>query len=91
MTPVTEVVPGMIAPIVCILRNVSFAENQPEYATLPAWRDEYGTVVTRWRGNWKERLKFLLTGDMWLSILTFNGPLQPVKLETECPVKPDEE
>ncbi len=87
ISPVQQVVPGFNIP------TVVFAENQPEYIPLPAWRGEDGTVVTRWRFGWKERLLLLLTGDLWLTVLTFNHPLQPVKLDTVCPIMghPDEE
>ena len=26
------------------------------------------------------------SGSLWLTILTFNKPLHPVKLETQCPI-----
>jgi hypothetical protein len=36
--------------------------------------------------TWRERLRVLLTGDLWLTLLTFNRPLQTVKIETACPI-----
>ncbi len=66
--------------------TITFAENQPEYIPLPAHRQPDGTVTTRWRLTWRERLRILLTGDLWLQVLTFNRPLQPVKLDTQCPI-----
>ncbi len=90
MTPISPVIPGdcRIDP------EVIFAEHQPEYIPLPAMPldDEFGTVVTRWRATCKERLRILLFGDIWLTMLTFNQPLQPVKLEARCPIfVPDDE
>lgn len=79
-SPITPIIPGFEVPV------VTFAKDQPEYIPLPAWRGEDGTVVTRWRFGWKERWRLLLTGDLWLTLLTFNKPLQPVKLDTECPL-----
>jgi hypothetical protein len=81
MQPMTPVIPGVDAPI------TEFAKDQSEYQTLPAWVSPEGTVVTRWRMGWRERFRVLLTGDLWLSVLTFNQPLQPVKLGTQCPVE----
>ncbi len=80
MTPVTPVVPGFDLPV------TTFAKDQPQYISLPSFKCEDGMVVTRWRLDWKERLKLALGGDLWLSVLTFNRPLQPVKLQTHCPI-----
>lgn len=80
MTPVSPVIPGFK------ITETIFAKDQPEYIPLPAWRGEDGRVVTRWRLTWKERLRILFFGNLWLTVLTFNHPLQPVKLETECPL-----
>jgi hypothetical protein len=78
--PVTPVKPGLDLPV------VTFAEDQPEYLPLPAYRRPDGTVVIRFRLSWSERLRILFTGNLWLSVLTFNGPLQPVMLDTQCPI-----
>lgn len=82
MTPTEEIIPGFD------IRDelVYFAKDQPEYITLPAWRGDDGRVVTRWKLSWKERLQVLLGGSIWLSVLTLKHPLQPVKLETQCPL-----
>lgn len=81
MTPVKEIIPGFE------IETVTFAKNQPEYIPLPAWVGEDGLVVTRWRLTWAERFRLFLTGNLWLSILTFKNPLQPVKLDTTCPLQ----
>jgi len=59
--------------------NVTFAENQPEYISLPALKIESkeGHVITCWKLSFKERLKILFIGKMWLKLLTFNKPLTP--------------
>lgn len=80
MKPMTRIVPGFNLPV------TEFAKNQPEYITLPAWRGEDGMVVTRWSLSWTERLRILFGGSLWLSVLTFNKPLQPVKLTAHCPI-----
>lgn len=82
MTPTENIIPGFD------IRDelVYYAKNQPEYITLPAWRNDEGMVVTRWNLTWKERFLVLLQGSIWLTLLTFNKPLQPVKLTTQCPL-----
>ena len=70
MIPITPVVPGFDLP------TVVFAQDQPEYNPLPAHRQPDG----------RERLTILLTGNLWLQVLTDNDPLQPVKLDISCPI-----
>ena len=57
--------------------NVVFAENQEEYQPLPAFYDQDGTVISCWKLSFRERLKMLFTGKLWMSMLTFGNPLQP--------------
>jgi hypothetical protein len=80
MKPQTPIVPGHDLPV------TNFAESQDEYLTLPAFRQDDGTVLTRWRLTWKERLTIFLRGDLYLFVLTFNQPLQPVSLQVERPI-----
>jgi len=82
MKPVSPVIPG------AGLKEVFFAKNQPPYLPLPAVQntDTTGTVTTRWHLTWKERAKIFFSGNLWLQILTFHKPPQPVKLTTDCPL-----
>ena len=59
--------------------NFTFAENQPEYNPLPCFRagDERGTIVFCYKLSFKERVKLLFSGLLWVSVLTFNQRLQP--------------
>jgi hypothetical protein len=70
MTPMQQIVPKAHVP----------------YLPLHAWRSPEGDVVTRWHLTWRERLRLLFGGTLWLTVLTFNRPLQPVKLDTTCPI-----
>ncbi len=79
--PISPVIPG------CDLPETIFGAGQPEYNGLPALRMEDGTVLSRWRFTWGERLRILFTGDLYLWVLTFNRPLQPVNLEVTKPIK----
>ncbi|MBU2685696.1 MAG: hypothetical protein KKF27_20835 [Gammaproteobacteria bacterium] len=67
--------------------NVTFAEDQPEYLPLPALKMPDGQVISCWNLTIIERLKVLLTGKIWLSVLTFNKPLQPLLMATDKPFK----
>jgi hypothetical protein len=69
-----------------IVPEIVFAKDQPQYRQLPAVRLDDGTVISRWTLTWRERLRVLWTGSLWLSCLTFNHPLQPTRLETAEPV-----
>jgi hypothetical protein len=80
MQPISPVIPGLGLP------EVVYAKNQPQYNPLPSYRTSDGLVVTRWKLTWRERLDILCGGCLWLQILTFNQPLQPVKIETRPPL-----
>jgi len=65
--------------------NVTYAENQPEYLPLKCHRDNDGKVTSCWGLSFVERIKVLLFGKIYLQILTFNNPLQPLKMTAEKP------
>jgi len=66
--------------------NIVFAENQPEYLPLPAFKSDEGVVVTCWELTFKERVKAFLTGRFYFQQLTFNSPLQPQLPSIENPL-----
>lgn len=59
--------------------NVTFAKNQPEYTPLPAMLLEDGMAVTCWQFSPEELSEIQKTGKIYISQLTFNHPLQPVR------------
>lgn len=59
-------------------QHVVYAADQPEYQPLPVWKRSGGQVVSRWRLSWKERLAVLLGRDLYVEVLTFGQPLQPI-------------
>lgn len=65
--------------------NFTFAINQPHHLPLPAWRGDDGTVISCWKLSRRERLKLLVTGKIWVRLLTFNKPLQPQRLDVDRP------
>jgi hypothetical protein len=74
--------PGLIATVI--------AKEQPEYRTLPALVSSGRIsgrvrVTTRWRLSLGERFRILWTGNLYLQVLTFGDPLQPLKPSVDEP------
>lgn len=63
--------------------NVVYAENQPEYNPLPAFKAENGTIVTCWELTNEDFERIVETRRIYLSVMTFNNPLQPIYLTTD--------
>jgi hypothetical protein len=80
MTSMKQVIPGFDIPV------CTFAKDQPEYTPLHCHRTADGRVTIRWKLTWRERVAVLFGGSIWHTVLTFNGPLQPIRLETACPL-----
>ena len=61
--------------------NCTYAKDQPEYLPLPVFKsaEPHGECISCWELTWRERIKLLFTGKMWLSMLTFHKPLTPVR------------
>ncbi len=60
-------------------QTIVFAKNQPEYQPLPALIIDTpsGEVISCWKLTLKERLKVLIFGRVWMSLMSFNKPLTP--------------
>lgn len=67
--------------------NCVFAEDQPEYQPLPALRTGDGAVLSCWGLSLRERIRLLFAGRLWLWVLTYGDPLQPVALQVDDPFK----
>lgn len=72
-------------------QNVVIAKNQPEYTPLPSLKiqvprleinDPDGHVVFCMGLTFKERIKILFLGEIWVSLMTF-GKLTPSFLTTD--------
>jgi hypothetical protein len=63
--------------------NVTYGENQPEYLPLPAYHAENGQAVFCFELDDEERKRVAETGEVWVSLLTFNQPLQPIFITTK--------
>lgn len=68
--------------------NVVFGADQPEYKPLPAERvgkPETGQIITCWSLSPDELKKVQETGQIYVSLLTFGQPLQPVLVAVDKP------
>ena len=67
--------------------NKVYAKDQPEYLPLPVYEDneQGGRVFHCWQLTLKERIKVLFTGKLWINVLSFNRPLQPILPMVDCP------
>lgn len=63
-------------------QNCTYAENQPEYLPLPAYKDEQGIVTSCWKLSIRERIRILIKGELWLCLWTFDKPLTPSFMTT---------
>lgn len=79
MRPVSPIIPGVE------LTETVYAANQPEYHPLPVFKNDDGTVLSRWHLSFWERVRVLLNGDVYLWVSTFNKPLQPVMMQVNAP------
>lgn len=70
---------------------VVYAKDQPEYLPLPVAKlhGDEGRVISRWRLTDEERAQIAAGADLYLEVLTFHQPLQPllptVGLRDFCP------
>lgn len=71
-----------MTPIEFKEQNVIVAKDQPEYMPLPAYihHGPLGEVISCWKLSWRERLKLLITGRIWVSLLCFHKPVTPSRL-----------
>lgn len=68
-------------------QNVTFAKNQKPYLPLPAYQDneQGGRIFHCWKLTFKERFKILFTGVLWIYVLNFKQPPQPIKPMVDNP------
>lgn len=73
--------------------NIVYGANQPEYKPLPAEKrpGQSGEILTCWELSPDELKRVQETGKIWLGVLTFGQPLQPVILSVEKPEPYDTE
>jgi hypothetical protein len=63
--------------------EVTYAKDQPEYIPLPTLKssvpDGKGKVIMRWEFTDDERKAIANGADLYLEVLTFHQPLQPLR------------
>ena len=64
-------------------QNSTYAKHQDEYGNLPAYRTKDGVVISCWKLSFTERVRILFTGQIWLSLWSFNKPLTPSLITTQ--------
>ena len=74
-------------PVEFAEQNCVYAKDQPEYLPLPVHKTLDGEVTSCWGLTWRERLRVLLTGRIWWTVLTFNHPLQPQRPDVCSPFR----
>lgn len=71
---------------------VTYAKDQPQYQPLPVARlqGKEGRLISRWSLTDEERQRIAAGEDLYIEVLTFGEPLQPllptVGLRDLCPM-----
>jgi hypothetical protein len=79
------VVPGLEA------HELVFAKDQPEYIPLRALRARTndGRVMSRWSLTAEQRKAVADGADIFLTLMTFGNPLQPISMAVATDINPD--
>ncbi len=74
-------------PIYFKQHNKVYAKDQPAYIPLPVYEDDIqgGRVFHCWQLTFRERLKVLFFGKLWIKILNFTQKLQPIRPMVDSP------
>lgn len=83
--PMTGSILTPIDPDIALLEAVVYAKDQPQYNPLPVRKSADGEVVSCWKPNWRARLAILFGGNFNLTMVTFNLPLQPIRVSVDKP------
>ena len=66
-------------------QNCVYAKDQPEYLPLPVHKTIDGDVISCYKLTYWERIKVLFGFKIWITVKTFNNPLQPQRLTVYRP------
>lgn len=74
-------------PITFKGQNYIMGTTQPEYLPLPTcrYKNEWGHVTSCWHFSWRDLVTIVFTRKIYLTLATFNKPIQPQKLTTFNP------
>lgn len=67
--------------------NTTLARDQPQYQPLPVHivDERERRMISCWSLTWRERIRLLLTGQLWISLMTFGSAPQPILPQAERP------
>ena len=60
--------------------EIVYAKDQPEYKPLRTLKAPDGRVFSRWSLTDEQRVEVAAGADIFVQVLTFNEPLQPLSL-----------
>ncbi len=63
--------------------NVVYGKDQEGVFPLPVCKFEDGEAVSCWKLSWKEVFRIVFRRKIWVSIRTFNKPMQPICVSEE--------
>jgi hypothetical protein len=68
--------------------NKVYAKDQPQYLSLPVYENSSrgGMAIHCWKLSFLERMKIILKGKLWITVLNFGEPLQPIKPTVDKPL-----
>jgi hypothetical protein len=69
------------------VREVLYAEKQPPYKPLPTLVEDGGRVISRWKLEPNDLLLIQNGVDIYLTLYTFGGPLQPIMMTVGPPAR----
>jgi hypothetical protein len=78
MEPITPQLSLVVFPAGTLA--VVYAKDQPEYLPLPAYQQPDGTVTSCWLPNAEERERLIAGEPIYIDLLTFGQPLQPLRV-----------
>jgi hypothetical protein len=81
--PISPVIPKYFKDINTELDEIQVAKNQEQYRVLPSIVIDNNTFLTRWKVPFWHRIRILLFGNLYLEIMHFNNPIQPLYLDTK--------
>ena len=73
------------SPVLAGCPEIVIAEDQPPYEPLSAVIVDPATILTRWKLTWWERIVVLFRGNVYLYVMTFSKPLQPLAMQAAKP------
>lgn len=74
----------MMHPIKFPGSNMTWAKDQPPYIPLPTFGIKESPsfpIISCWKMRWRDRLRVLFTGKIWVGLLTYHKPLTPIRVD----------